>query len=322
MLYTMSATLRFIRLFGILAVAAMVSTVLLAVWLFLPVVPEPDFQARKGSLLDARQTGEWRVPGGRILEIRLASSSGLEVELALRVPEEPLPERPLLIMLSGQETGRKAVEVIPDTRGVAVAALSYPFGTIPHRDGLALLFALPRIQRGILDTPPAVMLAADYLLARPDLQPGRVELAGISFGAYLAAVPAALDPRIERLWLIHGSGNPQGVIAAGLRKRIANEELRQGVAWLLATAASAHHLSPEYWVPRITPRPLIVVNASEDHSLPREAVTRLHAALKQPFEVLWSPGDHVHPKRPETIAYITELLFNRISVPLDGAAAG
>ncbi len=317
----MSTTRRLIRLAGLLIVAALGCVLLIAGWLLLPVVPEPDFDARKGHLLEARETGEWRVPGGRILEIRLVSSSGLEVELALRVPEEPLPGRPLLIMLSGQETGRKAVEVIPDPRGVAVAALSYPFGTIPHRDGLALLFALPRIQHGILDTPPAVMLAADYLLARPDLRPGHVELAGISFGAYLAAIPAALDPRIERLWLIHGSGNPEGVIAAGLRKRIPNEALRHGVAWLLATAASAHHLSPENWVARVAPRPLIVVNATEDHSLPRDAVTRLHAALKQPFEVLWSPGDHVHPKRPETIAYITDLLFNRISAPVDASAA-
>ena len=37
---------------------------------------------------------------------------------------------------AGQETGRAAVEVIPDTQGVTLAAISYPFGTIPHRDAL------------------------------------------------------------------------------------------------------------------------------------------------------------------------------------------
>jgi len=311
----MFAIFRFTRLLGLLALAIAASILLAAGWLLLPALQEPDFQLRKGSLLHATETGERPAPGGRIFEIRLTSTTGLEVDLALRLPSEPLPERPLLIMLSGQETGRKAVELLPDTRGIAVAALSYPFGTIPHRDLVALTLALRGIQRGILDTPPAVMLATDYLIGRPDLDPGRVELAGISFGAYLAAVPAALDPRIERLWLIHGSGDPQGVIDAAMRKRIGNGEIRQGVAWLLATTALAHHLNPEYWVARVAPRPLVVVSAADDSTIPKSAVDALHTALQPPFEVLWSPGDHVHPKRPETIDYITELLFERISTP-------
>jgi hypothetical protein len=234
------------------------------------------------------------------------------VELALRLPHERLPHSPLLVILGGQETGRAAVEVIPDTRGVVVAALSYPFGTVPHRDGLQLAFALGRIQRGILDTPPAVLLAIDYLLARPDLEIEQVELAGISFGAYLAAVPAALDPRVKRLWLIHGSGDPAAVLEAGLRKRIPWSVLRQGLASLLATVAAAHHLSPEYWVARIAPRSLVVVNARADTALPPNAVRVLHESLAPPYEVLWTPGDHVHPKRPETIRAITDMLFERI----------
>jgi hypothetical protein len=296
------------------AVATVLLVVLLALlWLLAPVVSQPDFLARKGELVAAEVTSESPQPDGRLFEVNLLSSSGLEVELALRMPDNPLPHRPLLVLLGGQETGRAAAEIIPDTHGVVVAALSYPFGTVPHRDGLQLALALGRIQRGILDTPPAVLLALDYLLARPDLAPERVELAGISFGAYLSAVPAALDQRVERVWLIHGSGDPAAVLEAGLRKRIPSTLLRQGVASLLAAAASAHHLSPEQWVARVAPRPLIVVNATEDTALPQEAVQVLHEALVPPFEVVWTPGDHVHPKRPETIQAITRLLFERLA---------
>jgi surfactin synthase thioesterase subunit len=193
-----------------------------------------------------------------------------------------------------------------------VAALSYPFGVIPHRDGLQLAMALPTIQRGILDTPPSVMLAIDYLLQQSDLAHQGIELVGISFGAFLAAVPAAQDSRVTRLWLIHGSGDPQGVIAAGLEGRLAPAPLRELTAWLLATFAAAHHLSPELWVDRISPRPVMVVNARQDSALTEEAVAQLHNTLREPYEILWSPGDHVHPKRPETIEYITRLLFSRI----------
>ena len=295
------------------AIATVLGAVMLGlIWLLAPVISEPDFLARKGQLVASEVTSESLQPDGRLVEVNLLSSSGLEVELALRVPDHPLPHRPLLVLLGGQETGRAAAEIIPATHGVVVAALSYPFGTVPHRDGLELALALGRIQRGILDTPPAVLLALDYLLARPDLAPRRVELAGISFGAYLAAVPAALDRRVERLWLIHGSGDPAAVLEFGLAKRIPSEFLRRGVASLLAAVASAHHLSPEQWVARVAPRPLVVVNAVNDTALPPEAVQALHHSLVPPYEVLWTPGDHVHPKRPETIHATTRLLFERM----------
>ncbi len=300
---------------GLIACIAGVSVLGAALlgWLLLPVAQTPDFTARKGTVVQATTTDEWAIADGRVKQITLVSSSGLEVELALLIPTEPLPGRPLLLMLGGQETGRQAVDILPSTRGVAVAALSYPFGVIPHRDGFELALALPRIQQGILDTPPAALLAMDYLQQDSELNPGRIELAGISFGAFLAAVPTVLDTRVERLWLIHGSGDPQDVIEAGLRERVPVPLLREGIAWLLVTFAGAHHLSPEYWVGDVSPRPLIVVNATADSALTDSAVEVLHGALRQPFEVLWSPGDHVHPKRPETIQYITELLFSRIS---------
>ncbi|MCR9106550.1 MAG: hypothetical protein NXI15_14725 [Gammaproteobacteria bacterium] len=286
----------------------------LIAWLLLPVLSTPDFMTRKGVLVSAIETDAWAVEHGRVQQVSLLSSSGLAVDLALLVPEQPLPGRPLLVMLGGQETGRQAVDILPDTRGVAVAALSYPFGTIPHRDGLALAMALPRIQRGILDTPPAALLAMDYLAQRADLNPGRIELAGISFGAFLASVPAVLDTRVQRLWLIHGAGDPQDVISAGLDERVPFAILREAIAWLLVTFAGAHHLSPEYWVGDVAPRPLVVINADADSALTDAAVAALHDALRPPFEVLWSPGDHVHPKRPQTIEYITGLLFSRINL--------
>ena len=301
------------RLVTRIGAALVLLVLLLLAVLLLPVLPQPDFLAAKGELSEARVTGDFQLEDSRILEISLTSTTGLSVDLALRIPDEPLADRPLLVMIAGQETGRKAVELLPDTRGVAVAALGYPFGVIPHRDGLAMARALSRIQRGILDTPAGVMLALDHLVAREDLAPGRVELAGISFGAFLAAIPTVLDPRIERLWLIHGSGEPRQVIESGLRERIPLAPVHHAVAWLLATAAGAQHLTPELWVGQVSPRPLIVVSALEDSALPPGPVDVLHRAVLPPAEILWSPGDHVHPKRPEIVDFITDLMFVRMS---------
>ena len=50
----------------------------------------------------------------------------------------------------------------------------------------------------------------------------------------------------------------------------------------------------EKWVPRIAPRPLVMVNASGDERLPRESVGALYHAAGEPKEQVWMPGRHVH----------------------------
>lgn len=290
-------------------------------WLFWPVLqdPVPGFMERRGELAQVRETRrEVRADGALLIDLELHSSSGLVVEMSLRKPpgfrvqEQPDPGQPMLLMLGGQETGRAAVDVLPETHGVVVAALSYPFPAIPHRSALALTGVLRGIQSGILDVPPSVLLAIDYLQSRDDL-PQRIELAGISFGAYLAAVPASLDQRVQRLWLIHGSGEPASVIAAGLEGRLGPRPLRHFVAWVLSTAAGAYHLGPEAWVGEVSPRPVVVISADADRALPLAAVHALHEALAPPSEVLWTRGEHVHPRRPEVIQEIVDLMFGRIS---------
>ncbi|MDZ7782503.1 MAG: hypothetical protein U5K56_06000 [Halioglobus sp.] len=62
--------------------------------------------------------GSARVSGGRIAEVEVDVQLGLEVDLALRLPDSPLPGRPLLIMLGGQETAARRWNCCPDTRGV------------------------------------------------------------------------------------------------------------------------------------------------------------------------------------------------------------
>lgn len=282
--------------------------------LLLMALPEPGHLDRKGRLVAVDQTAQYRLPDSEVREYRLSSDTGLEVEIALRVPDMALDHRPLLLMMGGQETGRAAVQVIPDTRGVAVAAISYPFGTVPHRQKLGLAVALPRIQQGIFETPAAALLALDFLLG-PELglDPGQVELAGISFGAYLAAVPAALDPRFERLWLIHGGAAVADTLDHMLQRHVDSGTIRRQLASYLATVVGARHLGPERWVARVSPRPLVVVNAAADDALPEVSTRALRAALQEPFEILWTPGQHVHPKRPEVIAAITDLMFSRIA---------
>ncbi len=144
------------------------------------------------------------------------------------------------------------------------------------------------------------------------LDAASLELVGVSFGAFLAAVPAALDERISRLWLIHGSGEPAQVIDRGLEGKIWPRPLRGLIANYLSAVAAAHYLTPERWVGKVAPRPILVINGNDDDDIPREAVLALHDSLEDPHEIMWVDGGHIHPKRPETISRVIDLMFSRI----------
>ena len=57
-----------------------------------------------------------------------------------------------------------------------VAAIEYPYHGAPNPKGLAVVREVPAIRRAILDTPPAILLALDYLLAQRDVDSARVKL--------------------------------------------------------------------------------------------------------------------------------------------------
>ncbi|MGD8643433.1 MAG: hypothetical protein PVI15_04035 [Chromatiales bacterium] len=291
-----------------------------AAYLLMQVAEAPDIEARKGELAAVEPLGTRRLPDGMLHELRLHSTAGFSLGLALRVPDEPLPGRPLAVMMVGNETGEAAATMLPETEGLTIAALGYPFEVIPHRNMFAFTASLPQIQRGILDTPSAVLLALDYLLSRDDLTPEWTELVGISFGAFLVSVPGALDTRVDRVWLVHGSADAAAVLEYGLEDRVAWPWLRRGFADFLAQVAGNGHFSPESWVGRISPRPVIVVSALEDRALPPAAVAALHEAARPPREVIWTEGDHVHPKRPETVENLARLVLDKVKEAVRGGS--
>jgi hypothetical protein len=168
--------------------------------------PTPRFLARRSRLVAVEAQGSTRTGGSLVERLRLRAASGLTVELAVKRPLDtsdpagrPL-RRPLVVLLGGFETGRDAVDLVADPRGVVLAALSYPYPGPPPAHGPRGVLALPALRAGVLDTPPAVLLALDHLLARPEVNPGRVELVGVSLGAPFALVAGALDRRVRRVW--------------------------------------------------------------------------------------------------------------------------
>lgn len=258
--------------------------------------PEPRMLARRSSLAHVTEGPPVADGAHELRDVRLRGASGLEVELTIkrpRFPRTPNGRRPLAVVLGGHRRGRSAVQFIPDAGDIIVAALSYPYAGEPRPDALEFVRDIPSIRRAFLDTPPAIMLALDYLIAQPDVDPSWIELVGVSLGGPFVTIAGALDERVGRVWVVHGSAGSYGPLEVSMRREIPVPGVRHAAAGLSAIIINGPNMAPERWAHRIAPRPFMMVNARDDERMPRELVERLFDRAKEPKKLVWLPGRHV-----------------------------
>jgi dienelactone hydrolase len=292
--------------------AAALLLCLFGVWLVRD--PSPGFTARHGALASAVVQESAEVGGHLEQLVELTSTSGLRVEIALKRPLGVAPDggHPVALLLGGVDTGRKALRFVPDTRGAIAVALSYPYTGPRKPKGLGVLAAAPAIRAALRDTAPAVQLAADWVLAQPEVDATRLELVGVSFGAPFACIAGAIDPRFSRVWAVHGGGDGAAMIDAGLRRRIGFALARWIVARAAWIAAGGPPLAPERWVDGIAPRPFVLVAARDDERIPRASIDLLFDAAREPKELVWTEGGHVDTDKERIARELVELVLVRM----------
>jgi hypothetical protein len=284
------------------------------VWSVLPDLSDPsnEFYQRKGLLQSIDIEREWQDGSSIFRLITLHSNSGLKVEMTTRLPQDRTEQvLPLVLILGGERTGRDAVHQVSQQQPVILAAISYPHHDKWAREGVEFIDVRP-YQQTARDTVPAVLLALDYLLALASVDEQQVELVGVSLGAFFVSIPAALDRRVTRTWLVHGAGEPEKVIAHKLKGRIKVTLLRKLVAWAGARLIAVESLRPEKWLWRISPRKLVFINAKDDEELPLSSVIALHRSASQPYEVIWTVGQHITTSRTETVLDLVYLIMDRV----------
>src|SRR5688572_13005173 len=257
--------------------------------------PQPHMLSRRSSLAVVTEGPVVREGNHELRDVKLRALSGLEVELTIKRRMRDTNDhgrRPLAIVLGGHRTARSAVQFIPDAGEMIVAALSYPYAGEPRPDALKFVRDIPNIRKAFLDTPPAIMLALDYLLAQPDVDPSWVEAVGVSLGGPFVTIAAALDERVSRVWVVHGSAGSYGPLEVSMRREIPVPGLRHAAAALSALIINPR-MAPEKWVHRVAPRPFMMVNARDDERMPRKLVERLFESAGEPKSIVWLPGGHV-----------------------------
>lgn len=253
----------------------------------------PRFARTAGELIAVRDSlplagGE---AGAPVTEVTLVSDTGLEVRARIRsVGHNDGVRRPAMIVLGGYKLGSGVVEVPDTTGGVVLASLEYPFDLRDRPRGAAWAREALRIRGQMVETPSAVLLLAQYLYVRGDVDPDRVSILGASLGAPFAVAAAATDRRLAGVVLLDGGGDIGRLMEGVLEREVprwAVRPLAEVTALLLAP------LEPTRYAEALAPRPLLMLNAEGDEAIPRASALALYHAARRPKQIAWRATGHV-----------------------------
>ena len=247
--------------------------------------------------------------------IKITSTSGLTVDMRVVRPDTE-QKLPVVVVAGGHETGMDAVELAGHPDNIAFVAISYPYRGSHDPQGVwESLRTVPHIQNAFLDTPPALALAAQWLVQQPWVDKTRIELVGASLGVPFAAVAGAIDDSFTRVWLLHGGGDNVSWVSHLGRRHIANETLRRGVARFALLVTHGFSFDTPKWMARIAPRPVVVVMACDDDYTPPEAQAPLiDAALAADHAtLLWTTGRHIKSGRDDELGQLLDIVLGGIA---------
>jgi uncharacterized protein len=120
--------------------------------------------------------------------------------------------------------------------------------------------------------------AVDFIQTREELDPRRIGYFGISLGGIIGTIFCSVDERVEV---------PVIVLAGGKLNLMFGKDVLSG-----DTKDYLSIIDPINYVAKISPRPLLMINAAYDDVVPPITSKLLFNAAKKPKEIIWYPAKH------------------------------
>jgi dienelactone hydrolase len=145
---------------------------------------------------------------------------------------------------------------------------------------------------GLRQTVLDVRRAGDWLAARPDVEPSRVGLVGISLGAVVGSLTAGVDDRFGRSVFLIGGGDLPSIVMHGSRETADAKARLLKDGYTIETLRDLWRgVEPLTYASRVRPEDVLLINAETDEVIPKECTERLSAAMGSP-EIRWFKGGH------------------------------
>lgn len=244
-----------------------------------------NLPAPKATNMPARR---WSNGTLDIVRLRFRDLDGADVPCLLVTPAAKKGPFPVAIALHG--LGSNKMQVVAQVgpalvkQGFAVLAPDMPLhGERPgeprgvfHRGGIqpeGIRTLLARSRQAVMDVRQCIDLAE----ARPELDTSRgVVLVGFSMGALINSVAGPCDERVRAMCLMVGG-------------TVELPEIFQMVPQLAA-------ITPQLAIAHFGGRPLLMLNARQDHIITAEMAERLFAAAPEPKKQVWYDSGHLLPE--------------------------
>ncbi|MBI4409860.1 MAG: prolyl oligopeptidase family serine peptidase [Gemmatimonadetes bacterium] len=270
-----------------------------------------ELASRKGELVGVEDLGlVEETPEERFFDLRLSSSSGLEVTARLRVPSGARAGdgRAGVVLAGGRDTGRDAVRRLPPGLDELVISFDYP-ELLKEREEKEVIRRTEDYRDAAWEVPAILMLLADYLATRPEVDANRIALVGASFGGFFAPVAAAADPRFGNVALIYTGAGLHLLVEQNLKADVPPAARQLGAE---LAVLPIQRLEPARYVGRIAPRPLLLVNGLFDDRITRESAEALLDAARPPKEIVWLPTGHLESDSLRLIRELVDTAFARL----------
>ena len=120
--------------------------------------------------------------------------------------------------------------------------------------------------------------AVDFINTREELDPNRIGYFGISLGGVIGTIFCSVEERIEVPVIVLAGGSLNLMFGKGALSGDTKDYLSI--------------IDPINYVAKISPRPLLMINAENDDVVPPITSKLLFKAAKDPKEIIWYPAKH------------------------------
>jgi dienelactone hydrolase len=248
-------------------------------------------------------------PGYKILRLKYPSPMTTAVEQNNTVPADYYlpdgikpgdPKRPAVICLHILDGNDALTDLLCSSlaaRGIPAFAFKLPYyGERGLPEGPMAMAKNPKLFAGAIEQSGVdVQRSVDLLASRPEVDPHKIGIAGISLGGIIAASAAGGETRIHKAALMLAGGDVMAIIHHARETKPLNETiLAMPAEERTALEAKLAAVDPLKFAPGLRDRAqkgqVLMINAAEDEVIPKKCTEKLADALAIPDKIVWLDG--------------------------------